>query len=186
MVQRRAVGERDGHGVSPSPSRVSRSACRAGRPWLMRWCSAKAALKRRRLESRPGHLRNRHGAVGQQLLGQQQAARLQVLHGRDALLGREDAAQVAVADAQARRQRRQRGGPPLAACVFNSCAARRASVREASITLHGRPAPGRSRAAFQARPKRGCLWPAPASRRSGSCGWACARGRSAGNTRRCS
>ncbi len=91
------------------------------------------------------HLRDRQCAVGQQLLGEQQAPRLQVLQGRDAMLGEEDAAQVALADAQPPRQaprrrshrhRRCNGRAAIAAC--------RASVRDASITLQAMPVPGAS------------------------------------------
>ena len=54
-------------------------------------------------------LRDRQIGVGQQLLGREQAARLQVLQGRHTELRLEDAPQVAVAHAQARRQPRHAG-----------------------------------------------------------------------------
>ena len=139
--------------------------------------AAKAARQR--------DLRDRHLRVGEELLGEQQAARLQVLQRRDAVLGEEDAAQVAVADAEPggdrrrrsarrrrRRTRRARSPPGARACA----------TRPSPST----PGPGRarSRAGTSGRAGTPPPRPAPASRRSGSCAApACARGRSAGNRR---
>ena len=81
------------------------------------------------------HLRHRQARVGEQLLGRQQPARLQVLQRRDAELRLEDAAQVAVAHAQPRGQRCDGAG----AVVAPRRRARRAAGRPAAPGCARRP-----------------------------------------------
>jgi hypothetical protein len=105
-----------------------------------------------------GDLVHRQVGIGQQLLGRQQPARLQVLDRRHAELGLEDAAQVALADADARGQARHRRiiGQPGVRIVHQP----RRLLRQDRRRILDRP-PRRARrqfrAAAQARPETGRL-----------------------------
>ena len=99
-------------------------------------------------------LRDRQRRVGQQLLGQQQPPRLQVLQRRNAVLGDEDAAQVAVGDAEAPGQL---GDTAVLAARRRVVDRLRRLARQRLRGVHHGPWQPRSRrdlgAAFQARPE---------------------------------
>ena len=106
------------------------------------------------------HLRHRQRGVGQQLLGQQQALRGQVVERRHAVRGLEDAPQVAVGDAQARGEGGQvrvvarRARPVRSAarrvlgqrCATNPSATAPARSRAGTSGRAGRPPPRPARA----------------------------------------
>ena len=111
QAQRRAAPVR-----RAAPARLSR--CVAAQ----RARAQPVALGERRVEAAQAgkaagqrHLRHRQRGVGEQLLGQQQAPRGQVVDRRHAMRGEEDAAQVAVGDAQPAR--RSRGSCDVVAVV---------------------------------------------------------------------
>jgi hypothetical protein len=95
-------------------------------------------------------LRDRQGRVGQQLLGAEQPARLQVLQRRHAQLRLEDPAQVPVADAQPLRQQFHRRRVAAPRFRFVQQAARpagpaRRSHPAATSAAPAAPVPGRQR-----------------------------------------
>ena len=101
-------------------------------------------MKRRRLAKPLAIATSSTGkrGVGEQALGQQQALRLRVLDGRDAELLLEDAAQVAVRDAE-RRRRGPRGSRPPAGRPRCSSAA---ALGEPPVGVDASRSPARARA----------------------------------------
>ena len=85
------------------------------------------------------HLRHRQVGVGEQLLGQQQALRAQVVRSASRHAPAEDAAQVAVGHAQPLRRCRGRYGssPPRAACSISRAACRASTCDESASDSPG-------------------------------------------------
>jgi hypothetical protein len=114
---------------------------------------------------------DRHRGIREQALGEEQALRLGVVHRRHAELLLEDAAQVAIGDAQRRGELRE--ARVLQAAVLHQA---RGGLREAAIRIDHRVAGRELRPAAQARPETPRTRPRRRSGRSGSCGAARLRG----------